>query len=78
MFQVKTAQENHFQIATTITDQNLPIEKIFVEDLQTEEIHKIIHKLDIVYQIVKITNIAIITQDQTHLEVFTQIIIESF
>ena len=45
------------------------------EDRQTELIHKIIHKTDIVDQINKIIKIAIITQDQIQIEVITQTIL---
>ena len=69
------AQENHFQIATTITDHNLLIEKIFAKNLRTEKIHENNQRTDIVDQVVKITNIAIVTQDQTQIEVNTRSII---
>ena len=36
IFEVITAQENHFQIAITISDHNPLIETITAEDLQTE------------------------------------------
>ena len=74
-FKVMKAQENHFQIATTVTDHNLLIEKIFAKNLRTEKIHENNQKTDIVDQIVKITNIAMVTQDQTQIEVNTRSII---
>ena len=74
MFKVNIVQKNYFQIATAITDLNLLIELIFAEDPWTAKIHKIIHKTDIVDQIVRKTNIEIITKDQIQIDVITRTI----
>ena len=49
---------------------------IFAEDPQTEELHQICHKTDIADRIVRIISIKTNTQDQTQVEVITQIISE--
>ena len=65
-----------FQTATITTDNNhLLAKKIFAEDLQTEEFHKIFRKIDIADRIVTRINIAILIQDQNQREKITQIII---
>ena len=78
LYKVLVSQVNHSQIPTTITNHSLFIEIVFAEDPRTEETHKNFHKTDIVDQTVKITNIAIITQDQTQIEVIIRTIIEIF
>ena len=65
-----------FQTARITTDNNYLAKKIFAEDLQTEEFHKIFRKIDIADRIVTRINIAILTQDQNQREKITQIIIE--
>ena len=48
-----------------MADHNPLIQIILAEDHQTDEIHKIIHKIDIADQLVKTTNSKIIIFDQT-------------
>ena len=76
MFKAITVQENYFQMATALSDQNLSFENFFEEDPRTEENHKIIHKTDIVDQIVRKANIEIVLRTQTQLEVITRTIKE--
>ena len=73
MFKVTTAQQNHFQIAKVVTDHNPSIEIIFAEDHEIDKIHKIIDKIHIADQTVKI--IKTFTLDQFKIEVFVQMII---
>ena len=53
-----------------------PYQNSFAEVYQTEEFHKIIHKTDVADQRVRIIGIEKIIQDQTQIEVITQITIE--
>ena len=76
-FTLITAQENHLQIAITLSDHNPLIRTITAEDLQTDGIHKIVHKTDKVDHTAKLTNIAITIQNQTQIEIITQTIIET-
>ena len=69
MFKLTTAQENHFQLLTIVTDYKLLIKIIFAEESQTEEIRKITHKTDAADEIVRINRMEIIIQDQTQIEV---------
>ena len=57
-------------------DNNHPPDITIMEDLQTKEIHKISHKIDIVDQTVKTIDIEIIIQDQTQIEAISKIITE--
>ena len=55
MYTVTTVQENHFR-TTPITQRiNHHITQVIEEDHQNEEIHRILHKIIIIDQIVKIT-----------------------
>ena len=47
IFKGTRAQINRFEIAIVIFDHNPSIEIIFAEDHQIDEIHKIVHKIDI-------------------------------
>ena len=59
-----TALENHFQATRTTRETNHHITQIIEVDLQNKEIHEISHKIDIVDQIVKLTNIEITIHDR--------------
>ena len=52
---VTTVQENHFRTTPTTQEINHHITQVIEEDHQTEEIHKILHKIIIIDQIVEIT-----------------------
>ena len=67
-------------LVTIITDHNPLIKIYFAEDHQIDEIHKIVHKTDIVDQIVdhvvdQKISMEMITQDQTQKKIFTQILL---
>ena len=52
---VTTVQENHFRTTPTTQGINHHITQVIEEDHQNEEIHKILHKIIIMDQIVEIT-----------------------
>ena len=52
---VTTVQENHFRITPITQGINHHITQVIEEDHQNEEIHRILHKIIIIDQIVKIT-----------------------
>ena len=74
---LKVVQENYTQITIITEDNNHPTKIIIADDLQTEEIHKIPHNLDIADLIVKLINRETTTQDQIQTEAITQIIIQT-
>ena len=52
---VTTVQENHFRTTPTTQEINHHVTQVIEEDHQNEEIHKILHKIIIIDQIVEIT-----------------------
>ena len=54
MYIVTTVQENHFRTTPTTQGINHHITQVIEEDHQNEEIHKILHKIIIIDQIVEI------------------------
>ena len=54
MYTVTTVQENHFRTTPIIQEINHHITQVIEEDHQNEEIHRILHKVIIIGQIVKI------------------------
>ena len=73
-FTERIVQEKHFLTHLMSLENNHPTDMTIVEDLQIKEVHVVSHKVDIVDQTVKTTNIEIIIQDQTQTETITQII----
>ena len=63
MYTATTVQENHFRTILIIQGINHHITQVIEEDHQNEEIHRILHKIIIIDQIVKIT-----TPDQIHIQ----------
>ena len=55
MYTATTVQENHFRTIPTTREINHHITQVIEEDHQNEEIHKILHKIIIIDQIVEIT-----------------------
>ena len=55
MYTVTTVQENHFRTTPITQGINHHITQIIEEDHKNEEIHRILHKIFIIYQIVEIT-----------------------
>ena len=55
MYTATTFRENHFRTIPIIREINHHITQVIEEDHQNEEIHKILHKIIIIEQIVKIT-----------------------
>ena len=55
MYTVTTVQENHFRTTPITQEINHHITQVIEEDHQNEEIHRILHKIIIIDQIVKIT-----------------------
>ena len=77
MFKVAIAQENNFQVAIVLIDYNPPIEIIFAEDHQIDEIQKLIHRMDIADQTARIISLETITLDQNQTEVIIQTVIRT-
>ena len=77
MFKVEIAQENNFQVAIVLIDYNPPIEIIFAEDHQIDEIQKLIHRMDIADQTARIISLETITLDQNQTEVIIQTVIRT-
>ena len=77
MFKVEIAQENNFQVAIVIIDYFPPIEIIFAEDHQIDEIQKLIHRMDIADQTARIISLETITLDQNQTEVIIQTVIRT-
>ena len=63
MYTVTTVQENHFRTTPVTREINHHITQVIEEDHQNEEIHRILHKIIIIDQIVKIT-----TRDQIQMQ----------
>ena len=63
MYTATTVQENHFRTIPITRELNHHITQVIEEDHQNEEIHRILHKIIIIDQIVKIT-----TPDQTQIQ----------
>ena len=63
MYTATTVQENHFRTITITREINHHITQVIEEDHQNEEIHKILHKIIIIDQIVEIT-----TPDQIQIQ----------
>ena len=59
IFIVITVQENHFRTTPITQGINHHITQVIEDDHQNEEIHKILHKIDIIDRIAKITKITI-------------------
>ena len=55
MYTATTVQENHFRTILITQGINHHITQVIEEDHQNEEIHRILHKIIIIDQIVKIT-----------------------
>ena len=55
MYTATTVQENHFRTIPITREINHHITQVIEEDHQNEEIHKILHKIIIIDQIVEIT-----------------------
>ena len=63
MYTATTVQENHFRTIPITREINHHITQVIEEDHQNEEIHKILHKIIIIDQIVEIT-----TPDQIQIQ----------
>ena len=59
MYIVITVQENHFRTTPITQEINHHITQFIEEDQQNEEIHDILHKIDIIDRIAKLTKITI-------------------
>ena len=66
------AQKNHSQTAIVITDHNQPIQIVFAEDHQIDDILKTILKTDIADKIVKTISLTTITLNQSQIEIITE------
>ena len=63
MYTATTVQENHFRTIPITREINQYTTQVIEDDHQNEEIHKILHKIITIDQIVQIT-----TQDQIQIQ----------